>query len=44
MEQKMQELFMATIALENFAIWFGQYHLTHKGASIIYLTNKNVGK
>ena len=40
----MKEVFKATVPFEEFAIWFGQYHLTHKGASIIHLTNKNVGK
>ena len=43
-EQEMEDVFLATVTFEEFALRFGQYHLIDKAASFIHLTSENVGK
>ena len=40
----MQEVFMASVIFEKFALQFGQHHLIDKAASLVQVTSENVGE
>ena len=42
-QENMEELFMATVAFEEFALRFGQHHLT-QSVPLISLSGEKVGK
>lgn len=42
-EEKMEEVFLATNLLEDFAIGFAQYHLNQTTPQL-YLSSENIGK
>ena len=42
-EQKMEEVLMATLTFEGFALRFGQYHLVNNTAHLS-MNSQNIGK
>jgi len=42
-QEKMEEVFMATVTFEEFALRFGQHHLT-QSVPLISLSGEKVGK
>lgn len=44
LQEKMEDVFMATVTFEEFAVRFGQHHLIYEAAPAIQLSSEKMGK